>query len=122
MNNETQTPQLPPERSSYADRRRQRIDALATASAEDEGGVSLILSAWRRLRRNPVFLVGLAITVAFLVLALVAPWLAPWSMPMSFMVSVGRSRRGGTSARIPARGASVATPIPDRSAVSATKE
>ena len=78
MNNETQAPQLPPERSSYAERRRQRIDALATASAEDEGGVSLILSAWRRLRRNPVFLVGLAITVAFLVLALVAPWLAPW--------------------------------------------
>ena len=78
MNDETQTPELPPEQTSYADRRRQRIDALATASAEDEGGVSLILSAWRRLRRNPVFLVGLAITVAFLVLALVAPWLAPW--------------------------------------------
>ena len=71
-------PQLPPERTSYADRRKARIDALATASAEEEGGVSLILSAWRLLRRNPVFLIGLAITVAFLVLALVAPWLAPW--------------------------------------------
>ena len=71
-------PQLPPERTSYADRRKARIDALATASAEEEGGVSLILSAWRRLRRNPVFLLGLAITIAFLVLALVAPWLAPW--------------------------------------------
>jgi peptide/nickel transport system permease protein len=73
----SQTPQLPPERTSYADRRKQRIDALAS-SADDEGGVSLILSAWRRLRRNPVFLVGLAITVAFLVLALIAPWIAPW--------------------------------------------
>jgi peptide/nickel transport system permease protein len=72
-----QTPPLPPERTSYADRRKQRIDALASASANEEGGVSLILSAWRRLRRNPVFLVGLAITVAFIVLAIVAPWLAP---------------------------------------------
>lgn len=71
-------PQLPPERTSYADRRKGRIDALASSSADEEGGVSLILSAWRRLRRNPVFLLGLAITVAFLVLALVAPWLAPW--------------------------------------------
>ena len=67
-----------PERTSYADRRKQRVDALAAASAAEEGGVSLILSAWRRLRRNPVFLVGLAITVAFVVLALVAPWLAPF--------------------------------------------
>jgi peptide/nickel transport system permease protein len=74
----SQTPQPPPERTSYADRRAQRIDALAAASAGEEGGVSLILSAWRRLRRNPVFLIGLAITVGFIVLAVVAPWLAPW--------------------------------------------
>ncbi len=73
----TDTPQPPP-RGSYADRRKDRLDALATVSANEEGGVSLILSAWRRLRRNPVFLVGLAITVAFLVLAVIAPWLAPW--------------------------------------------
>ena len=71
------TPEDGRKRSSYADRRKDRIDALASASAQEEGGVSLILSAWRRLRRNPVFLVGLAITVAFVVLALVAPWLAP---------------------------------------------
>lgn len=76
MSDHTQPP--PPERTSYADRRKQRVDALAAASADEEGGVSLILSAWRRLRRNPVFLVGLAITVAFVVLALVAPWLAPF--------------------------------------------
>ncbi len=74
----TPTPELPPERTTYAERRSQRIDALASASAAEEGGVSLIKSAWRRLRRNPVFLVGLAITVAFIALALVAPWLAPW--------------------------------------------
>ena len=73
----TETPQ-PPERTSYADRRKQRVDALAAASADEEGGVSLILSAWRRLRRNPVFLVGLAITVTFVLLAIVSPWLAPW--------------------------------------------
>ncbi|TGN65647.1 ABC transporter permease [Nocardioides eburneiflavus] len=74
----SETPQPPPQRTSYADRRKQRLDALAAASADEEGGVSLILSAWRRLRRNPVFLVGLAITVTFVVLALVAPWLAPY--------------------------------------------
>lgn len=73
-----QAPKPPHERLSYADRRRHRIDALATSSTEEDGGVSLILSAWRRLRRNPVFLLGFAITIAFLVLALVAPWLAPW--------------------------------------------
>jgi peptide/nickel transport system permease protein len=73
-----QTPPPTPERTSYADRRKQRLDALAAASADEEGGVSLILSAWRRLRRNPVFLVGLAITVTFVVLAIVAPWLAPY--------------------------------------------
>jgi peptide/nickel transport system permease protein len=78
VNNDTQTPELPPERSSYASRRKDRIDALAAASAAEEGGVSLILSAWRRLRHNPVFLVGLAITVMFVVLAIVSPWLAPW--------------------------------------------
>lgn len=66
-------------RPSYGQRRRDRIDALATASGvDDEPGVSLIRSAWNRLRRNPVFLLGLAITIAFVVLAIVAPWIAPW--------------------------------------------
>ena len=43
--------------------RKQRIDHLATAGAvDDQPGVSLIRSAWQRLRRNPIFLLGLAIT------------------------------------------------------------
>ena len=66
--------QSPP---SYADRRKARIDELAAASVDDTPGVSLIASAWRRLRRNPVFLIGLGITVAFIVLAIISPWIAP---------------------------------------------
>ncbi len=34
-------------------------------------------SAWRRLRRNPVFVVGAVIIGVFVVVALLAPWLAP---------------------------------------------
>lgn len=63
---------------SYADRRKERIDALAAGAVTDDAGVSLIRSAWRRLRRNPVFLLGLVITVTFVTLAIISPWLAPW--------------------------------------------
>lgn len=65
-------------RDSYADRRKRRIDELAAQSVDERPGVSLIVSAWRRLRRDPVFLVGATITVLFVVLALVSPWLAPY--------------------------------------------
>lgn len=71
-------------------RRKARIDSLAasggpatrTAVAEagaiaDTGGVGLVASAWQRLRRNPVFLVGLAITALFVLLAVFSPLLAP---------------------------------------------
>jgi len=71
----------PPEKSgrtSYGERRKQRIDELAAASVDETPGVSLLASAWRRLRRNPVFLLGLAITTIFVLLAVVSPWLAPW--------------------------------------------
>lgn len=44
---------------------------------EESAGVSLLASAWSRLRRNPVFLLGLAITVIFVLLAIFAPWIAP---------------------------------------------
>jgi peptide/nickel transport system permease protein len=81
------------------DRRKQRIDDLAASSAgpptaggtaspgvlvvDDAGtvdeapGVSLIASAWRRLRRDPVFLVGAGITLVFVVFAIISPWIAP---------------------------------------------
>ena len=55
--------------------RKERIDALAAAGPE--AGVSLAASAWRRLRRSPVFVVGAVIIGAFVVVALLAPWLAP---------------------------------------------
>jgi len=73
--------------------KKNRIDALAATSGggtavkdvhvsaagqvRDTGGVSLIASAWARLRRNPVFLIGAVITLVFVVLALIAPWIAP---------------------------------------------
>ena len=49
-------------------------DASRVAGGE---GVSLFASAWGRLRRNPLFLVGAAITISFVVLALLSPWIAP---------------------------------------------
>ena len=55
--------------------RKERIDALAAAGPE--AGISLATSAWRRLRRSPVFVVGAVIIGAFVVVALLAPWLAP---------------------------------------------
>ncbi|RYC04137.1 ABC transporter permease [Nocardioides zhouii] len=73
----------PTRRTSYGQRRKDRIDALAAASIDEEPGISLIRSAWKRLRRNPIFLVGLAITVAFVVLAAIAPWIAPWDVTAS---------------------------------------
>ena len=70
-----------PTTGSFGQKRKDRIDAIATAGVVDEEpGVSLIRSAWRRLRRNPVFLIGAAITVAFIVLAVIAPWIAPWDV------------------------------------------
>lgn len=70
-------------------RRKDRIDALAATSdpavatvreagtVDEKPGVSLLASAWQRLRRNPVFLIGLGITVVFVVLAIVSPFIAP---------------------------------------------
>ncbi|KAA5836003.1 ABC transporter permease [Saccharopolyspora hirsuta] len=55
--------------------RKERIDALAESSAD--AGVSLAASAWRRLKRNPVFVVGAVIIAVFVLVALLAPLLAP---------------------------------------------
>ena len=66
--------------ASLGDRKRERIDALAAragALPEGDDGVSLVKSAYRRLRRNPVAIIGAVIVVVFLLVALLAPWLAP---------------------------------------------
>ncbi|MGH3620410.1 MAG: ABC transporter permease, partial [Sciscionella sp.] len=55
---------------------KERVDALARSGA-DTPGVSLAASAWRRLRRNPVFLVGAMITTAFVLVAVASRWIAP---------------------------------------------
>ena len=56
--------------------KKERIDSLAESSADDSG-VSLAASAWKRLRRSPVFLFGSFIIVAFVIVAVIAPWIAP---------------------------------------------
>ncbi|WP_298750741.1 ABC transporter permease [uncultured Serinicoccus sp.] len=64
--------------TSYGDTKKARIDALAEAgSLSDDEGVSLWRSAWLRLRKDPVFLIGAAIVTAFVLLAIIAPWIAP---------------------------------------------
>ena len=74
----SENPAPPSRRQSYGERRKQRIDALAAASVDETPGVSLLASAWQRLRRNPIFLIGAGITITFVVLAIISPWLAPW--------------------------------------------
>jgi peptide/nickel transport system permease protein len=66
--------------ASLGDRKRERIDALAAragALREGDGGESLVRSAYRRLRRDPVAIIGAVIVVVFLLVALFAPLLAP---------------------------------------------
>ncbi|TWP51507.1 ABC transporter permease [Lentzea tibetensis] len=52
--------------------KKEKIDDLA-----ESAGVSLAASAWKRLRRSPVFLIGAGITAVFVVLSILSPWLAP---------------------------------------------
>ncbi|MGY1779874.1 ABC transporter permease [Geodermatophilus sp. SYSU D01036] len=66
--------------TAVGDVRRRRIDELAARAGqvpEGEGGVSLTRSAFRRLRRNPVAILGAVIVVVFLLVAAFAPLLAP---------------------------------------------
>jgi len=67
-----------------------KIDALAKTAGRigDDAGVSLAAAAWRRLRRNPVFITGAVIISAFVVLA--ATRSAATCCPASWS---GRSRR-----------------------------
>lgn len=63
---------------TYGQTKKERIDSLAEAGAlDDEKGVSLLRSAWLRLRTDRVFLVGLVIVVLFVLLAILSPWIAP---------------------------------------------
>ena len=60
--------------------KRQRIDDLAALAGqvpEGEGGVSIAKSAFRRLRRDPIAILGAIIVVVFLLVAAFAPLLAP---------------------------------------------
>ena len=52
--------------------KKEKIDGLA-----ESAGVSLAASAWKRLRRSPVFLIGATIIGIFVALSLLSPWLAP---------------------------------------------
>jgi peptide/nickel transport system permease protein len=66
--------------ASLGDRKRGRIDQLAAQAGQlpaEGGGESLLRSAVRRLRRNPVAIIGAVIVVVFLLVAVFAPWLAP---------------------------------------------
>jgi peptide/nickel transport system permease protein len=66
--------------STLGDRKREKIDALAARAgslSDGDGGVSLAKSALRRLRRDPVAIIGAVIVVIFLLVAAFAPLLAP---------------------------------------------
>jgi peptide/nickel transport system permease protein len=66
--------------TALGDTKRLRIDELAARAGqvpEGGGGVSLTKSAIRRLRRDPVAIIGAIIVLAFLLVAAFAPWLAP---------------------------------------------
>ncbi|MBM6400854.1 ABC transporter permease [Phycicoccus sp. MQZ13P-5] len=80
-------------------RRKDRIDELAATSGggtatlvreagavDEKPGVSLIASAWKRLRRNPVFLIGATISLLFVVLALVSPFIAPHDPAVGYLL------------------------------------
>jgi peptide/nickel transport system permease protein len=76
--------------TSLGERKRERIDALAAragALPEGEAGLSLTRSAFRRLRRDPVALLGAVIVLAFLVVAALAPLLAPKDPLTQYLIS-----------------------------------
>ncbi|MGH3746306.1 MAG: ABC transporter permease, partial [Micromonosporaceae bacterium] len=74
-----------------AERKKERIDNLADASASS-GGTSLMVDALRRLVRNPVAITGAAIIGSFLLLAAFAPLLAPHDPATRFDELINASR------------------------------
>lgn len=63
--------------TTWAQRRKDRIDDLGA-------GRSLTAEAWRRLRRNPVAIVGALLVGVFVLVALFAPMLAPHDAAEAF--------------------------------------
>jgi peptide/nickel transport system permease protein len=74
----------------------EKIDQLGELAAvkQDEQGVSLWTEAFRRVRRSPSALVGVAILVIFVLIAIVGPWLAPYSPVDTMGIREGVIRPG----------------------------
>ncbi len=70
------------------------VAVLDAGAVEEAPGVSLIASAWRRLRRNPVFLLGAVLTTLFVLLAAFSPLLAPYDPSQRVQVLVDQIRPG----------------------------
>jgi peptide/nickel transport system permease protein len=68
-------------------RKRDRIDALAEASAAGPRGTSLTADAFRRLRRNPVAILGALIVLLFILVAIFAPLLAPKDPYVRYLIN-----------------------------------
>jgi peptide/nickel transport system permease protein len=76
--------------TAVGDVRRRRIDELAAqagAIPEGDGGLSLTRSAFNRLRRDPVAIIGAVIVLIFLVVAAFAPLLAPKDPVTQYLLS-----------------------------------
>jgi peptide/nickel transport system permease protein len=72
--------------------RKRRIDELAELASDDHG-VSLVLDAWRRLRRSLLFWIGAVILTIFVFVAIFAPWLAPHDPGAQLLIDqVSRAR------------------------------
>jgi peptide/nickel transport system permease protein len=74
--------------------KKRRIDALAAMeAAADDSGVSLLLDAWRRLRRSLLFWVGAIIILIFVIIAITASWIAPHDPGAQLLIDqVSRAR------------------------------
>ncbi len=82
--------------TNLAERKKDRIDRLASTAAEG-GGVSLLGDAMRRLSRNPVAIIGALIILIFILVAVFAPLLAPHDPYQRFKELTGEL----TPSRIP---------------------
>ncbi len=69
--------------------KRERIDALAALASGRTGevGVSLTKSAIRRLRRNPIAIIGAVLVAVFILVAAFAPLLAPKDPRFFYLLS-----------------------------------